>query len=112
MSLLKKYLTLKGITTVQISEGTGLKYHCVDKTLKGLRNGRNPRKKIIEYLKAQNLELQYDKIWSSSSSKYLHKLINKEIQANADAARANKIRVLKRRFLGSDSQITARVANI
>ena len=107
MSLLKKYLTLKGITTVQISEGTGLGYHCVDKTLKNERKGRVPRKKIAEYL-----DMPYEKIWGSRSSRELLKLMNKEIQRNADAARANKVRVLKRRFLDTSSPITARVANI
>lgn len=107
MNLLKKYLKLKGITAVQISEDTGLGYHCVDKTLKGLRRGRVPRGKIAEYL-----GIPYEHIWGALASRYLLKLIEKEIQHNADIAREQKVRVLKRQFLDCDSQINARVANI
>ncbi|MDD5044828.1 MAG: hypothetical protein PHG51_04705 [Candidatus Omnitrophica bacterium] len=107
MNLLKKYIKLKGITAVQISEATGLGYHCVDKTLKGLRKGHVPRTKIASYL-----DIPYEQVWGSRSSKYIFKLIEKEIQHSADSAREQKIRVLKRRFLDCDYQVNARVANI
>ena len=107
MNQLQKYIKIKGLTVCEVAKRTGLGYHIVHKTIKGLRYGDITRRKI-----AEALILDYTKTWSSfESGPYLKHLINLEIERNANRARAEKREKLKALFLG-ESEIKQNVSNI
>lgn len=90
MNHLQSYLRLKGISAQQIHLATGLGYHAVVKTIKGVRKGRVVRQAIADYL-----QVPYEHIWGTGSARHLKRMIQQAINDRAQAEN----RRLQQRYL-------------
>jgi hypothetical protein len=94
MNHLQKYLALKGITARQIEQATGLGYHAIQKTIKGLRKGRVARQAIADYL-----GLPYTHVWGAAAARHLNKLMPKAIEDRAQQSAHAERRRLQQQYL-------------
>lgn len=90
-SYLQLYLNVRGIRFQTIATATGIGYHTIQKTIRGLRGGAEAKAAIAQYL-----GLDPRKTWSRNNGRYLKPLIeleaNRQVQAKIEARRQRLLR--------------------
>ncbi|MBT0664734.1 hypothetical protein KI809_10525 [Geobacter pelophilus] len=87
MNDIQRYLGLRNITCQQIANATGIGYHSIQKTVKGLRRCVRIRAAIAEYL-----DLDHTKLWGRGSVLYLRAQIAIEAGRQAEKKRQEIIK--------------------
>ena len=95
MNDLQRYLDLRGISCQEIATATGIGYHTVQKTIKGLRRCARIRTIIALYL-----GLDQDKLWGRGAILYLRAQIAIEAGRQAEVRRQE---ILKKYLVGSEN---------
>ena len=104
MTLLQKYIRLRGFTTAELADQTGMGYHSVQKVLimspystrGGLQFRRSPE---VRAAIAAALCLPYDHAWGPSAARHLRRYIQKEIVRQAERAAVERRTELEKLYL-------------